>query len=153
MISLIKYVKGDATNPLGSGKKLLPHIVNDQGGWGAGYVLALSKKWKEPETEYRKWSRNGTDFILGNIQVVQTKQPDIVVVNMLAQKGFGGVAVKYDKLRECLTKVAIEAQKDNASVHMPRIGCGLGGGAWFKIEPIISETLLDKGIAVTIYDF
>ena len=27
---------------------------------------------------------------------------------------------------------------------MPRIGCGLAGGTWDKIEAIINETLLEK---------
>jgi hypothetical protein len=35
---------------------------------------------------------------------------------------------------------------------MPRIGCGLAGGTWDKIEPIIERTLLAKGIEVVVYD-
>jgi hypothetical protein len=37
-------------------------------------------------------------------------------------------------------------------VHMPRIGCGLAGGQWEEIEPIIETTLGAKGVAVTVYD-
>lgn len=40
----IHYVTGDATEPIGEGEKIIAHICNDQGGWGAGFVLALSKK-------------------------------------------------------------------------------------------------------------
>ena len=39
------------------------------------------------------------------------------------------------------------------SVHMPRIGCGLAGGEWSQIEPIIEEHLSKEGVAVTVYDF
>ena len=35
---------------------------------------------------------------------------------------------------------------------MPRIGCGLAGGTWDKIEPLIQSNLSDKEIAVTVYD-
>ena len=35
---------------------------------------------------------------------------------------------------------------------MPRIGCGLAGGDWNKVEKIINETLIDKGIEVYVYD-
>jgi hypothetical protein len=35
---------------------------------------------------------------------------------------------------------------------MPRIGCGLAGGDWNKIEAIINETLGEKGLDVTVYD-
>jgi hypothetical protein len=36
---------------------------------------------------------------------------------------------------------------------MPRIGCGLAGGTWDKIEPLIRETLCAAGVPVTVYDF
>jgi hypothetical protein len=36
---------------------------------------------------------------------------------------------------------------------MPRIGCGLAGGKWELIEPIIVRTLSEHDIAVTVYDF
>ena len=51
------YFEGDATSPIGDGKKIIPHVCNDIGGWGKGFVLALSKKWPEPEEYYRKFFR------------------------------------------------------------------------------------------------
>jgi len=36
---------------------------------------------------------------------------------------------------------------------MPRIGCGLAGGTWDRIEPLLHRTLTVAGIAVTVYDF
>jgi hypothetical protein len=36
---------------------------------------------------------------------------------------------------------------------MPRIGCGLAGGTWDKIEPLIQSALIKKNIDVTVYDF
>jgi hypothetical protein len=51
--SLLKYVIGDATSPQGTGNKIIVHICNDIGGWGLGFVLALSKRWKAPEIQYR----------------------------------------------------------------------------------------------------
>jgi hypothetical protein len=36
---------------------------------------------------------------------------------------------------------------------MPRIGYGLAGGTWDKIEPLINSTLTTKNISVTVYDF
>jgi len=38
----------------------------------------------------------------------------------------------------CLAKVALKAVALETSVHMPRIGCGLAGGKWEKIETIIT---------------
>jgi O-acetyl-ADP-ribose deacetylase (regulator of RNase III) len=47
----INYIKGDATAPISKGEKIICHICNDIGGWGKGFVLAISKRWKEPEEE------------------------------------------------------------------------------------------------------
>jgi hypothetical protein len=35
---------------------------------------------------------------------------------------------------------------------MPRIGCGLAGGKWERIEPLVVSALSAKGVAVTVYD-
>jgi len=76
---------------------------------------------------------------------------------MLGQQGMktgsNGVPIRYESVKKCLAKLSEEAKTLNASVHMPRIGCGLAGGKWEKIEPLIKETLIDKNISTTIYDF
>ncbi len=54
-MTAIEYVSGDATRPVGDGCKVIVHICNDRGGWGKGFVLALSKRWKQPEAAYRNW--------------------------------------------------------------------------------------------------
>lgn len=63
----ILYIKGDATAPIGSGVKVITHICNDIGGWGKGFVLALSKKWKMPEEAYRQWYKSQEEFTLGAV--------------------------------------------------------------------------------------
>jgi O-acetyl-ADP-ribose deacetylase (regulator of RNase III) len=159
-MSKIVYIKGSATNPIDvSGPKLLIHCCNDILGWGSGFVLAISKRWDKPELEYRKWN----NLKLGMIQVVDV-EPDIAVVNMVGQRSTGiqvievGLdriqipPVRYESIRECLYKVAAEAIKRKASVVGPRFCCGLAGGTWDRIEPIIQETLISKGIPVYIYD-
>jgi hypothetical protein len=39
-----------------------------------------------------------------------------------------------------------------ATVHMPRIGCGLAGGTWDRIGPIVERTLSAKNIGAFVYD-
>ncbi|MFG2126703.1 hypothetical protein ACGFNV_02690 [Streptomyces sp. NPDC048751] len=51
-----------------------------------------------------------------------------------------------------LSRPADEALALEASVHMPRIGCGLAGGKWSRVEPLIAERLVKRGAAVTVYD-
>lgn len=154
----INYLKGDATSPQAKGVKIIAHICNNLGGWGKGFVLAISKRWPEPEAEYRKWHRMRAqnDFGLGSIQIVQVEEY-LYVANMVAQQGMKtgskGVPIRYEALEECLEKLALQAQEMSASVHMPRIGCGLAGGKWERVEPIIQSTLLRNGISTTVYDF
>lgn len=154
----INYLNGDATYPVGEGNKIIVHICNNVGFWNKGFVLALSKRWKGPEerfrTEYKYFGKPCT----GNVQLVEVEE-DIFVINMIAQQGvtYQGrkdVPIRYDELEEALRTVArFPKQFDNASIHMPRIGCGLAGGTWDKIEPIINRTLIKKGIEVFVYDF
>lgn len=155
----IIYLKGDATSPQAKGIKIIAHICNDIGGWGKGFVLAISKRWPEPEKLYREWHRERAknDFALGAMQIVQV-EPYIYVANMIGQRGTKvgrstGVPVRYEAIEECLAKLAIEAKELEASIHMPRIGCGLAGGKWEKIEPLIEKTLLENDIDVYVYDF
>ncbi|RYU94643.1 macro domain-containing protein [Emticicia agri] len=152
----INYLKGDATLPKETGNKIIAHICNNIGGWGKGFVLAISKRWKTPETAYREWHKTKADFSLGNIQVVQVED-EIFVANMLAQRGVGIVKnqppIDYNAVELCLAELAKNAQALQASVHMPRIGCGLAGGKWEVIEPIIEKTLLIRDIETFIYDF
>ncbi|AEV68167.1 macro domain-containing protein [Acetivibrio clariflavus] len=151
----LKYIKGDATNPISKGEKIICHICNDIGSWGKGFVLAISKRWKEPEIEYRKWYREKNNFLLGEVQFIRVEQY-ITVANMIGQHGIKtsskDVPIRYDAVEKCLEKVCLKAKELNASVHMPRIGCGLAGGKWEKIEPIIIKTLVANDIEVFVYD-
>jgi O-acetyl-ADP-ribose deacetylase (regulator of RNase III) len=154
----IRFIKGDATAPQASGNKIIAHICNDQGGWGKGFVLAISRRWEEPEVAYRKWhrERNANDFRLGAIQLIQVEQY-VWVANMIGQHGMktgsNGPPIRYEAVEASLKALAAEAKRLNASVHMPRIGCGLAGGKWERVAPIIEKTLCSEGVDVTVYDF
>ncbi|WKX14644.2 macro domain-containing protein [Streptomyces sp. NL15-2K] len=153
----IRYVRGDATVPSVKGVKLIAHVCNDIGGWGKGFVLAISRRWPEPEAAYRAWHRDraANDFGLGAVQFVQVGRY-AWVANMVGQRGIGtsskGVPVRYEAIDAALGRLAGKAEELGASVHMPRIGCGLAGGKWSRVEPLITERLVQRGIAVTVYD-
>ena len=153
----IKYIKGDATSPQSEANKVIVHICNDIGGWGKGFVMAISKRWKEPENQYRNWFKSKIDFDLGKVQFVQAED-DIWVANLIGQHKInkdenGNAPIRYDAVEQALQKVASFAKENKASIHMPRIGCGLAGGKWEEIEPIILKTLSNNDIEVTVCDF
>jgi O-acetyl-ADP-ribose deacetylase (regulator of RNase III) len=154
----IAYLEGDATRPQATGPMIICHVCNDAGGWGKGFVMAISKRWPEPEAAYRAWfaERDHNDFRLGSVQLVEV-EPEKWVANMIAQVGTrpqnGKPPIRYDALAACLAILSAHAVRLGASVHMPRIGCGLAGGKWDEIEPLVQKQLLPHGLPVFVYDF
>ena len=150
----IAYVVGDATDPHGPGPGVIAHVCNDSGGWGKGFVLAISRRWPEPEAAYRKWARSGENFGLGMVQLVKVEDR-LSVANMVAQHGYvrqaNPVAIRYGALAQCLAKLAGRLE-EGTTIHMPRIGCGLAGGSWDQVEPLLEEHLAKAGFDVRVYD-
>ncbi|MEU2788998.1 macro domain-containing protein [Streptomyces sp. NPDC007100] len=157
MTPSIRYVIGDATSPPGTGPRIIAHVCNDIGGWGRGFVTALSRRGPEPEAAYRRWyrERDRNDFGLGAVQLVPV-HTNLWVANMVGQHGIrragGQPPVRYEAIEEALGKLAGHALNFGASVHMPRIGAGLAGGDWTRIEPLIEKQLCARGVDVTVYD-
>ena len=153
----ILYALGDATLPMNSGPAIIAYICNDLGQWGTGFVLPLGKCYPEAETAYREWANRKADppFALGQVQFVEVA-PKLWVANMIGQRGLSRRGelprVRYDALRACLRSVCMFSMKRQASIQMPRIGCGLAGGIWDEVCPIIEAELTANGILVSVYD-
>lgn len=153
----IIYLKGDATNPKAGGNKIIVHICNDIGGWGKGFVMAVSKRWRLPEQSYRNWYKSKENFSLGAVQFVQV-ETDIWVANLIGQHKInkderGNAPIRYEAVLAGLDKIGVFAVENNATVHMPRIGCGLAGGIWDQIEPLLNSAIASRDILITVYDF
>lgn len=151
----INYIKGDATCPIAKGNRIIMHICNDLNKFGAGFALAIAKKWPTAKEAYHSWYREHNDFGLGNVRFCEV-QPYIFVAHMIAQHGLRGGSkgppIRYEALAECLQKVTEKAKELGASIHAPRIGIGLAEGVWSIISKLIEEHLCQEGVDVTIYD-
>jgi O-acetyl-ADP-ribose deacetylase (regulator of RNase III) len=152
----LTVVKGDATEPRGEGKCIIAHVVNDKAAlWGAGFGMAMRKKWPMVQERFREWAtKNPSDFQLGNVfmSVIDNSR---AALQMICQHGYGPSQkprLRYSALRACLEKLAQEALRIGATVHMPRIGTGQGGGSWGLVGQLVDETLLVQGLSVTVYD-
>lgn len=161
-MALVTYRKGDATLPP-ERPAIVAHVCNDKGGWGSGFVRAVSDRFgPKPEACYRAWASGfyGGDsppFELGEVQFVPVEfdaagDYAVLVANMLAQAGYcspsNPTAVRYPELECCLSMVSDQAVEMRCAVHVPRIGCGLGGGDWNVVEGI----LLGLEADVVVYD-
>lgn len=156
------YLVGDATRPHGSDEepRVIVHCCNDAGGWGSGFVLAVSARWLEPEMAYRKWFKEkmfeGINFELGAVQAIKVG-PNLWVANIIGQHGYGRLTdptkpfIRYEAIRAGLEKLGTMFSGKDVTFHMPRIGCGLAGGTWQEMGPVVEEALKDRHVYV--YDF
>lgn len=146
---MIIYLTGDATEPVGDGNKIIAHICNNIGKWGKGFVVPLGKKYPAARESYL----NMPHYELGQVDFIQATK-DIMIANMIAQEGIYPIAgvppIRYNALSLCLTRISIPAIKMKASVHMPRIGCGLAKGDWRIVEELINFYMDD--VDVYVYD-
>ena len=148
----IIYIEGDDIFSQGDSPKIIAHFCNNLGIWETGFVLALSKRWEEPEIEYRQWAKN-QPLVLGEVQLVSVA-PELWVANIIGKQGIhrkgNALPLRYKAIRQGLHKVASLAQEHKASVHMPRVGTGLAVGDWYRISDIIADEL--KDVQVVVYD-
>lgn len=164
-MSELRFVDGDATRPQGPGFKIIPHCCNNLGAWGAGFVLALSRRWPRPQQEYQAWcARLGRDQFkdkLGATQLVPVEK-DIAVANIIGQEGVrsssdGTPPIRYAALEKGFGFIARYISQNladqNASIHTPRIGCGLAGASWARVEPLLVKHFVDQDIPVTVYTY
>lgn len=182
----IKTIVGDATNPQRinpDAKVIIPHVCNNIGGWGKGFVNALTETFggflRESYVAWHKQDAKKIDIIeeasgfssnhspwefgLGAVQFVDVGH-NIVIANMVAQHGlkqFGYTSltnrppIRYGALVDCMRKVAdlAWAENGNAEIHCPKFGSDLAGGSWSEIEKMIEEIWCDENIPVTVYEF
>jgi hypothetical protein len=151
----IKYLKGDATQPRGTGLRIIAQVVNDRAStWGAGFALAIRKKWPHIQESFRLWAATPSNFQLGNIHSEQI-DTSTDIFSMICQHGYGPSPkprIRYEHLKSCLSELAGFAEQRKASVHIPRIGSGQAGGNWEIISELIDQTLCRQNISVTVYD-
>jgi O-acetyl-ADP-ribose deacetylase (regulator of RNase III) len=110
-------------------------------------ALAIKKKFPNAFGEYRK------AFLAGELRVGRifpvlisgTREcPKLLVVNAITQEFYGRDRrhVDYDGLKYCFELTATFAKRHGIQdIHFPLIGCGLAGGEWLVVAPIIEQAL------------
>lgn len=152
--SKIQYLIGDATRPR-TRPAVVVQVVNDAtANWGGrGFARAVRRKWPAVQDTFRAWAETG-GLRLGTVHVAQPES-GTWLASLVAQKGYGpstSPRVRYAALREALQTAADYAAEIEAAVHMPRIGCGEGGGDWTLVEELVRNEVVRRGVPVTVYD-
>jgi len=167
---VIQYTIGDLFQHLPEDQRIvIPHVCNNIGGWGSGFVVAVSRMWPpgedvsaSPELQYRRWpdsSRSLTGgttppFALGSVQFASTGNPNITVANMIAQNGVvhanNPKPLKYAALVSCMERISYV--NNGELIYAPRFGSALAGGTWGFIEELIEELWCSRGLDVTVFE-
>jgi O-acetyl-ADP-ribose deacetylase (regulator of RNase III) len=164
----IQFLTGDATEPqLGDGLNIIIHVVNDVGVMGAGIARTIREKWPHVNAKYEELFQKPAKeraTAQGQIQIVPVGDR-LFVCNLFGQSGIGDLyglpAVRYSAIAEGLLRLGSRLEtyrrktKDKSlpRLHMPRIGCGLAGGSWAKVEAEIYYALGTEQLEVYVYDF
>jgi O-acetyl-ADP-ribose deacetylase (regulator of RNase III) len=149
-IDLFEYV-----DQLGNKPKIIIHVCNDQGAWGAGFVVPLGEKFPMAESSYRSLANYADGLQLGETDLVCVDpENNTYVGNMVAQTlGWekGRPPIRYESLLLCLKEVAeFLSESEGIEIVAPRFGAGLAGGKWEVIEELIEQSL--HAFDVTICD-
>ena len=146
---MIKYIKG---NLLDAPQNLIVHGVNCAGGFGRGVAGALKLKYPSVADFY--YDKHNTEgWKLGEFQLVALDDGRIVV-NLATQQKYGNdgkLYFNYEAAQRGLVELFKFAAHHQYSVAMPKLGCGLGGAEWSKVEAIIKK-LAGKSLDVYVYE-
>ena len=155
---MINYIRGDIFDFIKDKENIiLPHVVNNKGGFASGFVIPLTKHFPKAKESYMEWFNNrNTDIglenrlLLGNVNFVKLKSK-IILAHMCAQTLGGNRPLFYNKLVDCMDKVAEKAVLYHYEIHTVQFGAGLGGGNWEFIHELIEDCWNRRGIDTTIY--
>lgn len=155
---MVKYIKGDVLNCEAT---LVAHQVNVFGVMGGGIAAAI---WpmltSESQSAYVEKCRHDAKLPLaewmGSIQIMDTRREGLEICNLFTQfpAPVDGTLTAYGYLRQALDLLRVYAVlNDYDVVGVPaRIGCGIAGGNWDKVQRIIHDVYDDSGITMLIVD-
>lgn len=168
---MITRIQGDLFNNVKqiNSQVIIPHVCNNLGAWGAGFVIPLGKHYPKARDKYLEWSKE-KDFKIGFTQFVEVA-PNVTIANMVAQDGITSGStgdrsrvvdrpLRYDHLVSCMKQVAVYADEvvnftkgSMPTIHCPKFGSGLAGGNWDFIEYLIEDIWNKNGLNVVVYTY
>jgi O-acetyl-ADP-ribose deacetylase (regulator of RNase III) len=180
LFSALKQAENDI-HSLKENPVLIAHCCNNIGAWGKGFVVALSNYSKAPETNYKIWTKEQRNLLtqlgepiprhilpLGQVQLIPINTTvethnSIVVANIIGQHDIRSYATKqppirYQALHQGLQEAVNQTCQDGRTWRLwcPKMGAGLAGGEWEKVEKIIDKVVSDSSsfaqIDVTIFE-
>jgi len=127
-------------NLLNAPVDVIGHQVNCKGVMGAGIALQLRRKYSGLFDHYKEYLAT-TPRPLGTVSLYHEPGKPLVA-NIYGQDGYGRDKryTDYDALESALWELAYIANIHGMTVGLPYgIGCGLAGGDWNIVLPMIED--------------
>lgn len=152
----IKYTIGDASEVPATGWHIITHCVSDNGrSYGKGFALQLGRKYPYARMNYKRMAADGELQGGMSLSIFPVDGRKLQIVDLVAQHGLGRQSLRLEWLDLCMHFLVVWAIETNATIHMPRIGCGLAGGKWEDVEAVILKTFnqpLASLVPIIVYD-
>ena len=148
---------------------IICHQVNCQGVMGHGIAKQVKEKYKGVFNEYKRYCdahADNREAMLGEALIVDIDYGAAVldwlvdkerkyIANIFGQLTYGtGLRTDYKALVLGLEVVANFAKEHNLSVAIPyKIGCGLAGGDWNKVNTLIEGVFAGTELEVLMYRY
>jgi len=168
----VSYIDGDLIKLAKEGKfDVIAHGCNCHSTMGAGIAPQMAKAFGCDRFEMELY---GTDinklgnidyqtFVLGENAIWSLEdfknnrnEPELTVVNAYTQFNYGrnhangdAKPLSYEALTLCMKKMNVVFSGKH--IGLPKIGAGLAGGDWNKIESIIKRELKDCKVTIVNY--
>lgn len=152
---MIEHVSG---NLLEEDVEVKVHQTNIWGVMGGGIAAQIREKYPKVNAEYVDYCENhACDCMIGTIFVCKAEDGSHIC-NMFSQNVVAKDAVltNYDAFAKCLADLhAYMEKREMRTVGFPKyIGCGIAGGNWKIVEPMIEKEFgSDENIICKIVDF
>lgn len=147
----LKYIKGDLFT---TDCNVIAHGCNTRGAFNSGVAGQIRRLYPKVREAYlEKYELYGWE--LGQIQFVPINKDvnPLWIVNMSTQDTYGktGVHVNYDAVRQCFKSLFRHCEYNDHRIAIPKIGAGLAGGDWGRIEKILLDLLFGTKIELSVY--
>ena len=101
----VNYVRGDATQPIGSENRIITHCCNDQGYWNAGFVKALSQRWPNPSAPIAAGRQVSKLSLSPSVTSTVRVDAGLCVANIIGQSGIRNRGtypppIRYEAIRK-----------------------------------------------------
>lgn len=126
-------------------KGIICHQINPYV-MGAGLARAIRAMYPVHYEDFERWKKDRQRIDLGDVLFTQINE-DLIIAGLIAQAeyGYDRCYTDYRAFTSCLLVVYNFSNDRNIEhVYLPwKIGCGLAGGDWGRIESLIAQFLPD----------